>query len=416
MAKNYDLVLFGASGYTGQYVLEEFVRSFYYGKHTFAIAGRNRAKLEKTLQTVGDYTGQDLKIPILVADSSDYDALLEVTKQATVVISVVGPFRLYGELLVKACVEGKASYVDISGEPSFIEKMDYTYREQAEQNGVYIISACGFDSIPCDLGVQYLKDNFPGTLAYVETVAQGRPGPQGYKINDGTYQTIILSIENMSQDNIREIRKQLMPEKLERLPFKAPKRPLVWKDERTGRYVLPFLGSDRSIVIRSQYNDAIANKKYPPYVETYFAAPSAVWAYLILTWMAFVNLLTKFGPTRQFLKDYPDIASFGAFSKTGSNRAQVKSTTFTYYIHGTGWPESEPQVDKIPNRQLTVRVDGPDMGYIGTAGCVLSAALTIVEDKDNLPSKGGAFTPATAFAKTNIHKRLESFNITFKTV
>ena len=84
---------------------------------------------------------------------------------------------MYGEAVVKAAVENGASHVDISGEPAFLEKMQQKYGKLAEQNGVYVVGACGWDSIPCDLGVNFLKQHFDGTLEYAETFVQVKNGP-----------------------------------------------------------------------------------------------------------------------------------------------------------------------------------------------------------------------------------------------
>uniref|UniRef100_A0A1I7SQG4 Sacchrp_dh_C domain-containing protein n=1 Tax=Bursaphelenchus xylophilus TaxID=6326 RepID=A0A1I7SQG4_BURXY len=191
-------------------------------------------------------------------------------------------------------------------------------------------------------------------------------------------------------------------------------RSLVWQDEKIDRPVIPFLGADRAVVNRTQYYDATKKQRYPVYIETYFSVQNIVWAYLILLWVAVLNVLTKFSVTRQFLKDYPSIASFGTFAKNGGTREQLKTSTFSYFIHGTGWAESEPQPDKAPTKSLTARVDGPDAGYIGTAGCLIAAAVTILEDQEKLPENGGVFTPGAAFEETGILERLARFNVTYK--
>lgn len=163
-------------------------------------------------------------LEVLIADSSNSDSLDTLAKQTKVIINVVGPYRLYGEAVVKAAVENGTSHIDISGEPAFLEKVQLNYHQQAKQNGCYVVGACGWDSIPCDLGVAYLKDNFGGTLAYAETFAQIKRGEAGYIFNDGTYQTLILGLENAKKDNLGGIRRALMPEKLEKPKYRPPRR------------------------------------------------------------------------------------------------------------------------------------------------------------------------------------------------
>ncbi|CAD5233005.1 unnamed protein product [Bursaphelenchus xylophilus] len=418
MSRPYDLVLFGASGFTGEYVLETFVKSEYHKKHTLAIAGRNRSKLEKSLDKVANLTEQNLShIPILIADSSDYQSLVAVTSQTKVVITVVGPYYQHGEKLIEACLEGQSSYVDISGEPMFTEDTKLKYGEQAKEKGVYIVSACGFDSIPCDLGIQRLKKEFPGTLAYVETVAQFNPGPHGYVLNHGTYDSFVLAMNGMAgnERKIKEIRRQIMPKKLEQTAHGPGKRCPVSKDQYTGKYVIPFPGSDINCSEMTQYYDAVENNKYPVKISTYFALPSGLAAIGIFPWLVTVFGLAQFGPTRKFLLNNPKLVTGGQFTKEGPTRQQITTSTITYYIYGTGWPENEPQPSKQPTLKLNGRVDGPDCAYIGTSGALLSAALTILEDKDVMPSTGGAYSPGWAFNNTRIWERLGKFGFTFRT-
>lgn len=92
-----------------------------------------------------------------------------MAKQAKLVINCCGPYRLYGEVMVKACIEAGTHQVDVSGEPEYMEKMQLEYHDDAVKKGIYAISACGFDSIPSDLGIVFLQQNFSGTLNSVET-------------------------------------------------------------------------------------------------------------------------------------------------------------------------------------------------------------------------------------------------------
>ncbi|CAG0914767.1 unnamed protein product [Notodromas monacha] len=119
--KAYDLVVFGASGFTGHYVVREILsikKDDRYSGLKWAVAGRNENKVKETLASVSVATGEDLSnVPILIADVKDPASLEKMAEQAEVVVNVVGPYRFFGEPVVKACVEKGASHVDISGEP-----------------------------------------------------------------------------------------------------------------------------------------------------------------------------------------------------------------------------------------------------------------------------------------------------------
>lgn len=414
MSVRYDLVLYGASGFTGAYVLEALAMTDLQGA-TFAVAGRSEAKLKKTLKEVSDLTGKDLsKTPIIVADSSNAEQLAAMARQAKVIINVVGPYRLYGEAVVKAAVENGASHVDISGEPAFLESMQQKYGEEAKRNGVYVVGAAGWDSIPCDLGTNFVKQNFPGTLSHVETVAETKSGPAGYSFNQGTYQTIILSMLNAKNDGLGKIRRAIMPEKLQKAKYRPQKRGLLWFNEGIGKYMLPFPGADKSVVQRSQYFDATVNGAYPVGIETYIAVSSWFWGVMGMLWMMLLQFCVKYDFTRKFFQNNPGLCSGYTFSENGPTREQAKQATFTYWFFGYGWPSDKPNFDEPPKKYVVARCDGPDAGYIGTAGCIVSSALTVLRDRNDMPDNGGVYTTAAAFKNTKIYDRLASFTLTFR--
>ena len=153
MAKNrkYDIVLFGATGFTGE-LTAQYLASQGDSNLTWAIAGRNRARLEQVRQGLAAINPACADIDILLADAGDAAALKEVAAAASVIITTVGPYIRYGEALVAACAECGTDYVDLTGEPEFVDRMWLAYQEQAQSSGARIVTSCGFDSIPHDLG------------------------------------------------------------------------------------------------------------------------------------------------------------------------------------------------------------------------------------------------------------------------
>uniref|UniRef100_A0AC35UEL1 Sacchrp_dh_NADP domain-containing protein n=1 Tax=Rhabditophanes sp. KR3021 TaxID=114890 RepID=A0AC35UEL1_9BILA len=416
-ANRFDLVIYGVTGYTGQYILKKLLESKYNGV-SIAVAGRNEKKMKEVLERVGKDTGKDLSnTPVIIADTSDVATLGAMAAQAKVLINAVGPYRLHGEAVVEAAVGNGASYVDIAGEPAFIEKMAAVYGEKAKENGLYLVSACGWDSIPCDLGMNFLKKHYEGDIAYTESFVQSRSGPAGYTINDGTYQTLILGIANMRKDKLGENRKKLMPTKLPKSVHAPPHRRFIFYDENTKLWALPFMGSDKSIVVRSQYHDYVNNHVKPVVLNTYFGVSSLLRAVLTVFLFAIFGVLCQFEITRKWLQNNTDTATFGVFSKNGPTKEQVDGAGFTYWFVSKGWDSKKPVDEEhqlAPNKTIIARCDGPDMGYVATSGCVLASALTILEDQSNLPKDGGVYTSAAAFANTKVYERLEEFGITFK--
>lgn len=178
-------------------------------------------------------------------------------------------------------------------------------------------------------------------------------------------------------------------------------------------YALPFPGSDRSVVQRSQYFDATVNEARPVNIETYLLVKSKFWALALMLWVTLVFFFAQFEFTRKIMQQYPDVCSFYMFKNGGPSRQQAKEASFTYWVFGKGWDQSEKPGENPPKKVVVARCDGPDAGYIGTSGCVLASALTILQDKDKLPADGGVFSTTAAFKKTKIYDRLSEFGIKF---
>ncbi|GBP52605.1 Lipid droplet localized protein [Eumeta japonica] len=159
-----DVVIFGATGFTGKHALMETIRISKSIPLTWGIAGRSQRKLQSLIEDVSKKMDENLlSARIIVADVNNQQSLKEMTAQAKVIANCCGPFRLYGEQVVKACIETKTHYVDVSGEPQFMETMQLVYDAAARDAGVYVVSACGFDSVPNDMGVVFLQQNFGGS-------------------------------------------------------------------------------------------------------------------------------------------------------------------------------------------------------------------------------------------------------------
>lgn len=148
--REFDIVLFGATGFTGRLVAEELFKR---GERVrFALAGRDLRKLEEVKVRLVELEPAAAPIPLLVADSHDRAALDALARRTRVVCSTVGPYALHGEELVAACAENGTHYCDLTGEVPFMRRMIDRYHETAKRTGARIVHACGFDSVPSDLG------------------------------------------------------------------------------------------------------------------------------------------------------------------------------------------------------------------------------------------------------------------------
>ncbi|RVX47257.1 short subunit dehydrogenase-like uncharacterized protein [Nonomuraea polychroma] len=150
MDRPYDIVLFGASGFTGALTAAYLARAAGPGTR-WALAGRDRAKLERL----------GLDVPILIADAADAASLAELARQTRVLVTTVGPYMTHGGPLVAACAEAGTHYLDLTGEPDFVDRTYLRHHDQAARTGAKIVHACGFDSIPFDLGVLHTVSLLP---------------------------------------------------------------------------------------------------------------------------------------------------------------------------------------------------------------------------------------------------------------
>lgn len=154
-ARPYDVIVWGASGFTGGLVAEYLAKKYSpRNELRWAVGGRNREKLETLINAPG---WPDCKPDIVIANSTDPQAMLELAGQTRVVLTTVGPYAKYGSELVSACVTSGTHYCDLCGEPQWIRKMIDRHHAAAERSGAKIVMCCGFDSIPSDLGVFYLQ-------------------------------------------------------------------------------------------------------------------------------------------------------------------------------------------------------------------------------------------------------------------
>src|SRR5580692_11507472 len=179
--RKFDLVLYGASGFTGRQTVE-YCKRFAPAGLSWAIAGRNRAKLDSVnLAGAG----------VLVADAQDENALDNLARQARVVASTAGPFGLYGTKLVDACVRNRTHYCDITGETPWIRQQIDRHHAQAAADGTRIVPGCGFDSIPSDFGAWLICRHMRDTLR-LEPASVSAYFRVGGGINGGTLASLFI--------------------------------------------------------------------------------------------------------------------------------------------------------------------------------------------------------------------------------
>ena len=152
-ARDFDIIIQGATGFTGTLVAEYLLRQYGIGGDLrWALAGRSETKLQQVRDGLGAAASG---LELIVADSFDEDALQALAARTRVVLTTVGPYALYGSDLVAACVNAGTHYCDLAGEVQWIRKMIDTHHDKAQETGAKIVHCCGFDSVPMDIGVWF---------------------------------------------------------------------------------------------------------------------------------------------------------------------------------------------------------------------------------------------------------------------
>ncbi len=193
----FDLVLFGASGFTGRLVAEYLLqREGAAGPLRWALAGRSPARLAELRRELG----APESLPLLQADAGDAAALAALVAQARVVITTVGPYQLHGEALASACAEAGTDYADLCGEPLWMARMIPLLQPLAERSGARILFSCGFDSIPFDLGVLYLQEQARERLGAICPEVHGLVRVIKGTASGGTLASGMETFEAMARD------------------------------------------------------------------------------------------------------------------------------------------------------------------------------------------------------------------------
>ena len=257
--KQFDIIIWGASSFTGKLVTEYIFNKYGSSNIKWAIAGRNLDKLEKVKSQVADKD-----IPIFVADSFDEDSLSKFVKKTKVVCSTVGPYSLYGTKLVKVCLENNTNYCDITGEAHWIRTLIDNFHEEAKSKKIKIVNSCGFDSIPSDMGVYFIQNEIKKVYKnYAKSIKMRVAGIRG-GISGGTYGSINNLLKEAYADrNVFKVLNNpygLNPkDKMEGMD-KKDLRKIIF-DKESNSWIYPFImaGINTKIVRRS---NALSNFKY----------------------------------------------------------------------------------------------------------------------------------------------------------
>jgi short subunit dehydrogenase-like uncharacterized protein len=238
-AAEFDIIVYGATGFTGRLVAEHLAARYGVGGDVkWAMAGRSREKLE----AVRDEIGAPKDTPLVVANAADPASLNAMVGRAKAIVSTVGPYQLYGSDLVAACVAAGTDYLDLCGEPNWMAEMIGAHHAAAQKSGARILFSCGFDSIPFELGVFFAQETAKARLGGVVPRVKGRMRRLKGGLSGGTAASGRATMEAI-QKNPALLAVMVDPFAL--TPgFKGPEQPrgdAVERDEDLGAEVGPFM-------------------------------------------------------------------------------------------------------------------------------------------------------------------------------
>jgi short subunit dehydrogenase-like uncharacterized protein len=193
----FDLIVFGATGFTGRLVAEYLFKTYGVGGPVaWALAGRNLDKLAAVRRAIGAPDA----LPLRQADAADPAALAALVAQARVVLSTVGPYQLHGEPLLRACADAGTDYVDLCGEPLWMARMIARHEDAARASGARIVFSCGFDSIPFDLGVVFLQAEAQRRFGQPLQRVRGRVRVMKGSFSGGTMASALATFEAIGRE------------------------------------------------------------------------------------------------------------------------------------------------------------------------------------------------------------------------
>ena len=406
----YAVVLYGATSFVGQ-ITAKYLSQFLADSNDveWAIAGRDEEKLKKLQSEISD-SGSAKKVDIIIANSNDEASLDEMTKQANVVISTVGPYLKYGEPLIKSCANNGTDYVDLTGEAIFIKDMMDKYQDTASQSGARIVNSCGFDSIPSDLGVYFTQQQAEKQFDEVCEKIHMRVKAAKGGLSGGTVASMATIFEEVGKDKSR--RKQVANPYLLNDDADAPnvRQKNVSKpeyDSEHGRWLAPFVMASINTRIVHRTNQ-LTDYEY----GREFKYDEAMWmkdgVKGQLTSYALSAGLFGFATTMMF-KPSRELLSKHVLPKSGSGPSKSEQENGYFDIRFFGYTAS--------NDSISTKVTGDrDPGYGSTSRMLAQSALCLAQDISHQDVKGGFWTPASAMGDKLIARLKEHSGLSFEVV
>lgn len=393
--RDYDITLFGATGFTGALTADYLAR---HGPEDmrWAIVGRNAERLAAIAERLAEVAPQRSPVAVLHAESTDAMALGRIAASSRVVASTVGPFMEHGHALVGACTHAGTDYLDITGEPEFVDRMWLAHQDDAERSGARLVHACGFDSVPHDLGVwftlRHLPDGAPLSIAGYVRVHAG--------MSAGTFHSAIRAFGRTRQSAEAAGQRRRLEGRSDEDRTGRRVGSLASTPRRvpgTARWAVPLPTIDPIVIRRS----ARALDRYgPDFCYGHFADVGGL-PLVAATVAGAGGLMTaaQIPPLRAGLLRLKS-------SGEGPDERRRSRSWFRVRFVST--------VDRDESAPLITEVSGGDPGYDETSKMLAEAALSLAFD-GGLPEVVGQLTPVQAMGDALLG-RLQRAGMDFRTV
>ncbi|HTI30843.1 MAG TPA: saccharopine dehydrogenase NADP-binding domain-containing protein [Sphingomonas sp.] len=377
MSKEFDVVVYGATGFTGRLVAE-YLKDHARGAR-WAMAGRSADKLAD----VRDLIGAPQDTPLIVADASDEASLAAMCARTKVVLTTVGPYQLYGNELVAACVAAGIGYVDLCGEPAWMRHKIDEHHAAAQASGARIVFSCGFDSIPFDLGVWFLQDAVIAETGKPAARIKGRVRQMKGGMSGGTLAslkaTMAAAAKHPSDIGLLKNPFALTP------GFEGPSQPLGLipeYDSETGMWAAPFIMAPINTKNVHRTN-ALLGHRY----GTDFRYDEMIFTSVGEAGKAMAEAIGKMNPLADDKAPQP-----------GEGPSKEQRDTGFYDILFTA-----------EGGQKAVVTGDRDPGYGSTSKMIAESALLLAETE----SAGGVWTPGALFGRSIIDRLEQHAGLTF---
>ncbi|MED6110090.1 hypothetical protein PIB30_039721 [Stylosanthes scabra] len=436
----FDLVILGASGFTGKRVLKQalkFLNAPSSPLRSIALAGRSPSNLSQALQWASRPNSPPTDIPLLTADTSDPDSLRALCSRTRLIINCVGPFRRHGEPVVAACAASGCDYLDVTGEMEFMERVEARYHERAVESGSLVVCACGFDSVPAELGVLFNSVQWVGESSPYRVVGYLTAESERRIVgNFGTFESAVLAVDSVK--DLKDLRRSRPARPRPAIPGPPPKGALIEHEKKIGLWGVELPSADATLVGRTfstltenpyglpgrnesaemvEKRKAFWSSVKPAHFGVKIASKHLLSIFVYITMGIFIGLLGKISFGRSLLLKFPSLFTFGVFSKNGPTDEEIESASFKMWFVGHGYSKKSVAAEgnRKPDMEIITRVMGPEMGYVTTPIILIQCALVLLSQRDNLP-KGGVYTPGIVFGATDLRDRLQQSGMSFDVI